>query len=152
MNIPEFHIQKGDILAITGENGAGKSTLIQCLSGMLKHKGVIRFKGQVLKRKQMKENCFIVMQDVNSQLFAESVFEEVGLNVPEENRAKIDTVLKMLSLDKLRDKHPMALSGGEKQRVAIASSLVAGKDILIFDEPTSGPRQAKYGTNEPIDP
>ncbi len=138
VDIPKLSIDRGDILAITGENGAGKSTLIQCLSGMLKHKGTIRFKEELVKSKRMKDKCFVVMQDVNSQLFAESVFEEVGLNVPEEKRSEIDEILKMLSLEKLRDKHPMALSGGEKQRVAIASSLVAGKEILIFDEPTSG--------------
>ncbi len=87
VDIPKLSIDRGDILAITGENGgAGKSTLIQCLSGMLKHKGTIRFKEELVKSKRMKDKCFVVMQDVNSQLFAESVFEEVGLNVPEEKK------------------------------------------------------------------
>ena len=78
------------------------------------------------------------MQDVNHQLFTESVLDEVLLSMDEENISRAEEILTNLNLIHLKDAHPMALSGGEKQRVAIASAIASGKEILIFDEPTSG--------------
>ena len=80
----------------------------------------------------------MVMQDVNHQLFTESVLDEVLLSMDEENIGLAENILSNLNLHHLKDKHPMALSGGEKQRVAIASAIASKKEILIFDEPTSG--------------
>lgn len=78
------------------------------------------------------------MQDVNHQLFTESVLDEVLLSMDEENLELAEEILRNLNLIQLKDAHPMALSGGEKQRVAIASAIASKKEILIFDEPTSG--------------
>ena len=78
------------------------------------------------------------MQDVNHQLFSESVIDEVLLSMDEENEKLAESILSNLNLSHLKDAHPMALSGGEKQRVAIASAIASEKEILIFDEPTSG--------------
>ena len=80
----------------------------------------------------------MVMQDVNHQLFTESVIDEVLLSMDDENEELAEDILRNLNLIHLRDAHPMALSGEEKQRVAIASSIASKKEILIFDEPTSG--------------
>jgi energy-coupling factor transport system ATP-binding protein len=80
----------------------------------------------------------MVMQDVNHQLFTESVIDEVLLSMDEENEQFAESILESLNLAHLKDAHPMALSGGEKQRVAIASAIASKKEILIFDEPTSG--------------
>ena len=94
--------------------------------------------GEILNNKKRLKRSFMVMQDVNHQLFTESVLEELLLSMDEEDENKALDILKKLNLDKLKDTHPMALSGGEKQRVAIGSALASMKDILIFDEPTSG--------------
>ena len=82
--------------------------------------------------------CYMVMQDVNHQLFAETVLDEAMLGMEAENEEQALDMLKKLDLFELRDRHPMSLSGGQKQRIAIASAILAGKRILIFDEPTSG--------------
>ena len=88
-------------------------------------------------KKALKES-YMVMQDVNHQLFTESVRDEVTLNIPEEQSEQAENILKQMGIAELAECHPLALSGGQKQRVAIASALCAGKKILIYDEPTSG--------------
>ena len=80
----------------------------------------------------------MVMQDVNHQLFTDSVLSEVLLSMEEMNVKKGEKILEGLDLLECKDKHPMALSGGQKQRLAIASAIAAKADILLFDEPTSG--------------
>lgn len=78
------------------------------------------------------------MQDVNHQLFTESVMEEVLLSLKTSDVTHAIEILKSLDLEKEKDTHPMALSGGQKQRVAIATAIASGRDIIVFDEPTSG--------------
>lgn len=139
LNIPRLSLPKGGIIAVTGKNGAGKSTFSRCLCGLeKKFKGQVMINGQRWKNRQLLKNCYMVMQDVNHQLFCETVKDEVQLGIRSENAEKVDRVLTQLDLSDLRDRHPMSLSGGQKQRVAIASAILAGKEILIFDEPTSG--------------
>ena len=139
LHIPQLTLPVGGIIAVVGNNGAGKSTFSRCLCGLeKKFKGEVRINGQVWKKSQLLKNCYMVMQDVNHQLFCETVEEEVQLGMRSENAGEVDRVLKQLDLSDLRDRHPMSLSEGQKQRVAIASAILAGKEILIFDEPTSG--------------
>lgn len=85
----------------------------------------------------MKRAC-MVMQDVNYQLFAESVEAECGFGIRHPDAALIDRTLADLALSPLRKRHPNTLSGGQKQRLAVAVSMVCGKELLVFDEPTSG--------------
>ena len=72
-----FSVKKGEIAAITGANGAGKTTLARCLCGLHKEKsGKILWDGRPLSRKARKKICFLIMQDVNFQLFSDSVLAE----------------------------------------------------------------------------
>lgn len=139
INIPEISLQEGAVIAIIGKNGAGKSTFSRCLCGLeKKFKGKVMIGEKILHRKQLLKQCYMVMQDVNHQLFCESVEEEVQLGMTDENCRNVSDVLKSLDLEGLTERHPMSLSGGQKQRVAIASAILADKSILVFDEPTSG--------------
>lgn len=129
----------GKVYGIVGKNGCGKSTFLREITGLnKKDKSEILFKGRKLTKKERLKNSSLVMQDVNHQLFTDSVEEELKLGVKNINQDKIDQVLSGLGLTKLKDRHPMSLSGGQKQRVAIASVLCKNSRFVFFDEPTSG--------------
>lgn len=139
LHITETSFPFGSATAIIGHNGAGKSTFARCLCGLEKHfKGTVQDQSKNYSRKERLKLCYMVMQDVNHQLFTESVRDEVTLNIPEEQSEQAENILKQMGIAELAECHPLALSGGQKQRVAIASALCAGKKILIYDEPTSG--------------
>lgn len=135
-----FSASAGDIIGVLGKNGAGKTTLMRCIAGLLKEtSGEIRYHGKTIRNKDRNAACYMIMQDVNHQLFGESVWNECELSTDETLQdAEIEKALEEFDLLRFRDKHPMALSGGQKQRLAIVTGIVAGKQILIFDEPTSG--------------
>ena len=127
------------MIAVIGHNGAGKSTLARCLCGLEKHcKGIVKVDEKPYNRKQRLSLCYMVMQDVNHQLFTESTEEEMLISMAEPAPDKADAVLDRLDLLQFKERHPMALSGGQKQRVAIATALVSERKILVLDEPTSG--------------
>jgi energy-coupling factor transport system ATP-binding protein len=136
--VPSLVLRCGEITALIGHNGAGKSTFAGCFSGILKHRGRVLLNGKALGRKERIARSYMVMQDVNHQLFTESVLEELTLNIPETRKAGAVGILEALGLGPFADTHPLALSGGQKQRVAIAAAAIAGKGFLIYDEPTSG--------------
>lgn len=134
-----FSAVPGEILAITGYNGIGKTTLIRCLCGLLKQQqGKIRLDGREMPEKVRRKQCFLVMQDVNHQLFADSVWEECKMAGNDNSDEAIRQELEQLGLVPFMERHPMALSGGQKQRLAIVTAILSGKPILVFDEPTSG--------------
>ena len=80
----------------------------------------------------------MVMQEVNHQLFTETVLDEVLISMEEPDTKQAEEILSRLDLLPFRDRHPMSLSSGQKQRVAIASAIASKRSILFFDEPTSG--------------
>lgn len=144
LDIDILHIPKGSITAVLGNNGAGKTTLARCLCGLeKKSRGDLLIEKQHKKAKQRLACCYLVMQDVNHQLFTESVFDEVMISYDrrlseQEAEKETSAILKSLNLLKLKDRHPQSLSGGEKQRVAIACAVASGKELVLYDEPTSG--------------
>ena len=139
LNIPQMQIPVGQITAITGNNGDGKTTFLNCLCGLgHRSKGTIEFKGKTYKRKARQKLIYLVMQDVNHQLFTESVMDEVLISQLEPNEEEAHKILAALDLDDFAKRHPQSLSGGQKQRVAVACAIASGREILLFDEPTSG--------------
>jgi len=134
-----FKADFGECIGIVGRNGAGKTTLLRTICGLHREKGgIIKQDERVLKAKTRLKRSYLVMQDVNYQLFADSVSEECTFGLEGIDKKEVFDVLKDLNLYEYRDKHPNTLSGGQKQRLAVATSLLSKKDILIFDEPTSG--------------
>lgn len=133
-----FSVNKGEIAAITGANGAGKTTLARCLCGLHKERsGKILWDGKPMSRRARKKTCFLIMQDVNFQLFSDSVLAEAMLgNDATDEKAK--QALEQMDLLPFCEAHPMALSGGQKQRLAVVCGILSGRRLLIFDEPTSG--------------
>lgn len=135
--IPSLTLDNRQIIGLVGENGAGKSTLVQLLTGLLQAKqGRITLNGQLRRAKDLLAQSFLVRQEVSLQLFFESVAKE--LNFQAKRLACYDEIVAAFGLEQLLSRHPQSLSGGEKQRVAIASALLSGKTCLYFDEPTSG--------------
>lgn len=131
--------EMGKIYGIVGTNGLGKSTLLRCLIGCeRKSKDEIYLDGKRLSKADRIKISSLVMQDVNHQLFTDSVMSEVSLGIKNVEISYVEDILKKLDLYELKDCHPMSLSGGQKQRVAIASVLYKNSKLLFFDEPTSG--------------
>ena len=143
VDIPDLTLPQGEIIGIIGNNGAGKSTFARCLCGLDKRAlGELELNGHSYRAKQRCHISYMVMQDVNHQLFTEDVLDELLLSMDgedeKENTERANQILSSLDLaDKIK-LHPMSLSGGEKQRVAIGSAIASNKEILVFDEPTSG--------------
>ena len=157
----------GKIYGIVGENGIGKSTFLRKLSGLEKEKGShFSLYEKELSPKQRLALSAMVMQDVNQQLFGDSVEEEMELgktgqkrglkeriegiidqpeneqeneqNKPKPHTMTKEELLSALGLSALKDRHPMSLSGGQKQRLALAATLYQEAKLFFFDEPTSG--------------
>ncbi len=127
----------GEIVGIMGHNGVGKSTLIRTMTGLIKPlSGDILRNGKKQRAKDMKKRSFLVMQDVNYQLFGDSVRDEIMLDT--QDKEVCEQVLEALGLMPYADRHPMSLSGVQKQRTAIASAMVSPKELIVMDEPTSG--------------
>ncbi|MCR5127940.1 MAG: ABC transporter ATP-binding protein [Lachnospiraceae bacterium] len=139
MNIPDLALPAASVIGVVGHNGTGKSTFLRCVCGLEKDcTGTIEYEGVIYKGRERLKFAYMVMQDVNHQLFTDSVESEVLLSMGKEDKGRCKDILTALGIEEFREKHPMALSGGQKQRVAIASAIASGAKLLLFDEPTSG--------------
>ena len=150
----DFSVEKGEFIGIIGENGAGKSTLSQALMGLVPqfykgaYGGTVMVDGIEAGRTPVAQLCGhvgLVFQNPFNQLSGakDNVYEEVAfgmqnLGVPaEEMKNRVEEALKLLDIWQYRARNPFDLSGGQMQRVAIASVLVMRPDVMILDEPTS---------------
>ena len=150
----DFSVEKGEFIGIIGENGAGKSTLSQAIMGLVPqfykgaYGGKVMVDGLEAGKTPVAQLCGhvgLVFQNPFNQLSGakDNVYEEVAfgmqnLGVPaEEMKKRVEEALKILDIWQCRDRNPFDLSGGQMQRVAIASVLVMRPDVMILDEPTS---------------
>ena len=144
----DLDIQEGEWLALIGSNGSGKSTLARMLNGLLlPNAGTVRVDGLLTTEAEhlwkIRTNVAFVFQNPDNQLVATSVEDDVAfgpenLGLPrEEITSRVEAALEETNLIALRKKAPHLLSGGEKQRVAIAGALAMASQYLVLDEPTS---------------
>ena len=139
LDVPLLELPQASVTALVGPCGAGKSTFAEAVCGLNRCEGTIEIDGVRLGKRDRRRRCFMVMQDVNHQLFVESVLDEVLLGMTGENREqRASDILRDLDLDGLAADHPLSLSGGQRQRVAIAQALATDRPLIIYDEPTSG--------------
>lgn len=150
-------ISPGEQVCIMGANGSGKSTLLAIIDGLVfPTSGEYYAFGQPVSEEtfdSIKDNEFryyfrkkvgFVFQNSDVQLFSPTVFEEIAfgplqLDLPrEEVVSRVEDVMDMMDISKLRDRAPHTLSGGEKKKVCIASVLATNPDVLLLDEPTAG--------------
>ena len=150
----DMTVRAGESLVILGANGCGKSTLLKLLDGLyFPSGGGISAFGEALTEEALNHDEFnfafrrrvgLVFQDSDVQLFSPSVLDEVAFAplqlglARDEVMRRVDEALGALRIEKLRDRAPHRLSGGEKRRVAIASLLTLNPDVWLLDEPTTG--------------
>lgn len=155
LNNISFTIQKGEFIGIIGKNGSGKTTLLNAIRGFVPHFFKGRSSGTALvagrdiatpaEAKEIAPKVGFVFQNPFNQLsgIEKTVYHEIAFGLenagiaPALMRQKIDQVLEELDLTAIKDKNPFALSGGQLQKVALASVLVMDPAILLIDEPSS---------------
>lgn len=147
-----FEISKGEVILLTGNSGCGKSTLLKCLNGLIPAITEGNLKGELfindknykdLKMHELNSEIGSVFQNPRSQFFTDNTTSE--LVFPMENygyskaqmQQKLSELVKTFGLEKLIDKNIFLLSSGERQMVALASSLTMDQQIVLFDEPSA---------------
>ena len=145
-------IEDGEFVALVGHTGCGKSTLVQHLNGLLKPtSGQVLLDGQDINgegvnRRELRQKVGLVFQYPEYQLFEETVAKDIafgpknqGLSADEVDR-RVRRAMEHVHLnyDKLAERSPFELSGGQMRRVAIAGVLAMEPKVLVLDEPTAG--------------
>src|SRR5512142_2619095 len=143
---------QGDFVVVMGPSEAGKSTLAACINGLVPHFFKGKFLGDVIVLgkntreatvAEMSEQVGMVFQDFEAELFSTNVELEVAFGpenfaVPhDEIGRRIDENLRLVGLEGMRSRPPSTLSGGQKQKLAIASVLAMNPRVLVMDEPTT---------------
>ncbi len=143
----DLDIEKGEFVCILGHNGSGKSTLAKLLVGLLEaRKGTITIDGILLTEDsidEIRKRIGIVFQNPDNQFVGITVKDDIafGLENRKIEKQEMEELIKkystMVRMNEFLDRNPEDLSGGEKQRVAIAGILAMNPEIIIFDEATS---------------
>jgi energy-coupling factor transport system ATP-binding protein len=144
----DLEIKRGEFIAVLGRNGSGKTTLVKHLNGLLRpSSGSVLMDGQDtagLSISELGKKTGFVFQDPDHQIFASSVREEVAFAPYNHGFSKDDVVretdkaIELVGLLDFADEDPFLLTKGMRQRVALASILSAGPEVIIMDEPTTG--------------
>ena len=139
---------EGEFVAIMGRNASGKTTLVKHISGLLRPtRGMVLVDGIDTRRATIAElakKVGFVFQNPNDHLFADTVEEEIAFTLKNlggnggEVKSRVDEILERFNIKEYRKQYPRYLSGGEKQRIALASVIIAQPRVLILDEPTRG--------------
>jgi len=152
LNEINLKIDENKFILLAGPTGSGKTTLIRCMNGLIPqfypgfYRGYVKVLGKDTAEAPIADlstEVGIVFQNPENQLISMSVEHEIAfgmenLGIPrEEMEKRIKEVIKITEIEHLLDKAPFELSGGEQQRVAIASILVLEPKILVLDEPTA---------------
>ncbi len=145
-----LELKQGELLLIAGSSGCGKTTLARCINGLIprsyrgERSGKVLLHGREVADLQIPEMAQVVgtlLQDPERQIVASNVFNEIAfgpenLGLPRaEILSRVDQALKRLKLEYLRERETFNLSGGEKQKVALAGVLTMNPSILLLDEP-----------------
>ena len=149
-----LNIKKGECVVLQGSNGSGKSTLLRLMSGLIyPEKGKYIFDGDEITEKHLADRVNsrrfhqrlgFIFQNSDTQLFCSSVEEEIAFGPlqmgfsSEEVNNRVESIIKLLDIEKLRKRAPYHLSGGEKRKVAIACILSMNPEVLMLDEPLAG--------------
>ena len=147
-----LRIEKGEFVGIFGEKGAGKSTLIKLFNGLLLPDAgsisvdeLVSSSSSKRLSKELKRTVGILFQKAADQLFCRTVYEEIAFGLEnfgfskEETKKRVFEALNVVSLSQdVLFKSPFSLSGGESQRVALASILALRPAYLVLDEPITG--------------
>ena len=145
-----FELKQGELLLIAGSSGCGKTTLARSINGLIprsyngERSGSVLLHGKEVADMKIAEMAQIVgtlLQDPERQIVASNVYNEIAfgpenLGLPrEEIESRVDQALKRLKIEYLRERETFNLSGGEKQKVALAGLLSMNPSILLLDEP-----------------
>jgi cobalt/nickel transport system ATP-binding protein len=148
-----FSVRAGESVCVAGANGSGKSTLLQVIASAVKSDGgEIIIDGQRITSGVHHGKAGLVFQEPDNQFFMPTVWEDVAFGImkkglgPAQAKARALTALARVEAEELADRRPYTLSGGEKQRAALASILIMEPEILLLDEPTAAldPRSRKH--------
>lgn len=149
-------VNEGEFYGIIGQTGSGKSTFVQHLNGLIKvekNRGEIRvgefnLTDKKCDFKRLRAKLGMVFQYPEHQLFAETVYADVAFGIKnfmpdiskEQTELMVKEAIELVGLDyqKVKDKSPFELSGGQKRRVAIAGVIVTKPEVLVLDEPAAG--------------
>ena len=148
LNNINLNINKGEFVCIIGKNGSGKSTFSKLLSGLLPFKeGEIIVNGINLKDKkktlEIRKNIGIVFQNPENQILFDKVYDDISFSLQnlcftkEQIPSIIDDALNSVNMSEYKNSYTDTLSLGQKQRIAIASTLAINPNLLILDEPTT---------------